>query len=80
LEITIFARVVAKPVNYPDDIEMLYSTWIKKGFLPAKYIAACISLGARYNAIFWLMCIMRKRPRGIFVTGNRYFSGTAKYR
>lgn len=35
-EITIFARVVAKPINFPDDLKMLYHCLDERGCLTGK--------------------------------------------
>lgn len=74
-KITIYARVVAKPINFPDDIEMLYHGLDENGRLTGKDYLGVHFTWEDVQRRFWIDANYAQECEGYFRNGDSALLG-----
>ena len=75
MKVTVSARVVAKPVHFPDDIEMLYHCLDERGRLTGKSYGGVHFTWADVQRRFIIDADYAKECEGCFASGEAAFLG-----
>lgn len=78
MEATIFARVVAKPIAFPEDIEMLYHCLDEREFRTGKSYCGVHFTWDEVQHRFWIDADYAKECEGYFLRGDSAFLGNSE--